>query len=159
MLKEAIEKSRDLSHELGPPVLYSGKLDAIFEWLAGQMESKHGQTVHVEIRSDANSDSEAVRSFLYRSAREILFNVVKHADTQEVKLRLQRVRGELWLTISDKGRGFDVASLVQTAGSGLRTIHERTELLGGRMKVRSAPGKGSIFFIAVPDAGAGHDYL
>lgn len=44
MVREAIEKSRNLSHELGPPVLYHNQLDAVFEWLAGQMESKHGLT-------------------------------------------------------------------------------------------------------------------
>ena len=157
MLKDAIEKSRSLSHELGPPVLYSGRLDAIFDWLAGQMESKHGMTVCVEICGGADSHSEAVRSFLYRAAREILFNAAKHAQAREVKLRLQRARDELWLTISDKGRGFDLASLAETAGLGLLTIRERAELLGGRMTIKSAPGRGSIFFVAVPDAGAGHD--
>ena len=88
MLKEAIEKSRDLSHELGPPVLYHNQLDAVFEWLAGQMESKHGLTVQVEIRGGADSNSEPVRSFLYRTAQEILFNTAKHAHVHEAKLRL-----------------------------------------------------------------------
>jgi PAS domain S-box-containing protein len=151
MLKEAIEKSRSLSHELGPPVLYHNQLDAVFEWLAGQMESKHGLTVHVEIRGGADSESESVRSFLYRTAQEILFNAAKHAGVREAKLRLQRVREELWLTISDKGRGFDPAALAGTAGLGLSTIRERAGLLGGRMTIKSAPGKGSIFLIAVPD--------
>ena len=90
---------------LGPPVLYRGDLDAVFEWLADQMESKHGLTVQVEIRGHADSNSEPVRSFLYRTAQEILFNTAKHAEVSEAKLRLQRVRDELWLTISDKGRG------------------------------------------------------
>ncbi len=151
MLKDAIEKSRSLSHELGPPVLYHGQLDAVFEWLADQMESKHGLTVHVEVRGQANSDSEPVRSFLYRTAQELLFNVAKHAQAREAKLRLQRVREELWLTVSDKGRGFDPAALTGTAGFGLPTIRERAKLLGGRMTIKSAPGQGSIFFITVPD--------
>jgi PAS domain S-box-containing protein len=154
MLKDAIEKSRSLSHELGPPVLYGGALDAVFEWLAGQMERKHGLTVRVEVRRHANSRSEPVRSFLYRAAQEILFNAAKHAQVREARLRLQRVRQELWLTISDRGCGFDPASLAQTAGFGLLTIRERAELLGGRMTIKSAPGKGSIFFITVPDVGA-----
>jgi PAS domain S-box-containing protein len=157
MLKDAIEKSRSLSHELGPPVLHSGSLHAILDWLAGQMESKHGLTVRVEIRRDADSDSEAVRSFLYRAAREILFNAAKYAHAREAILRLQRVRDALWLTISDKGQGFDVTSLAETDGFGLLTIRERAELLGGRMKIKSTPGKGSTFFIAVPDPVAGHD--
>lgn len=151
MLKEAIEKSRTLSHELGPPVLHRGGLDTIFEWLAGQMESKHGLTVHVDIHDQADSDSEPVRTFLYRTAHEILFNIVKHAQVQSARLRLQRVRDELWLIVSDKGRGFDSAALAQAAGFGLSTIRERVELLGGRIKIQSAPGRGSIFFITVPD--------
>ena len=154
MLKEAIDKSRSLSHELGPPVLYHNRLDAVFEWLGGQMENRHGLIVRVRIRGEVDSNSEAVRSFLYRTAQEILFNTVKYAQVREATLRLQRVRDELWLTISDKGRGFDPASLAQTAGFGLSTIRERAELLGGRMKVKSAPGKGCILFIAVPDVRA-----
>jgi PAS domain S-box-containing protein len=151
MLQEAIEKSRNLSHELGPPVLYHNQLDAVFEWLADQMESRHGLTVRVEVRGHAESNSEPVRSFLFRTAQEILFNAAKHARVREARLRLQRVRDELWLTISDKGRGFDPAALAQTAGFGLSTIRERAALLGGHMTIRSAPGKGSIFFITVPD--------
>ncbi len=151
MLKEAIEKTRNLSHELGPPALYGNKLDAVFEWLAGQMESKHGLTVQVEIRDGADSQSAPVRSLLYRTAQEILFNAAKHAQIREAKLRLQRVRDELWLTISDRGRGFDPASLAQTTGYGLLNIRERVELLGGRMTIKSAPGRGSIFFVTVPD--------
>jgi signal transduction histidine kinase len=159
MLKEAIEKSRNLSHELGPPALCRGSLEAVFEWLAGQMERNHGLTVRVGIRHHADSDSEPVRSVLYGAAREILFNAAKYADVREIRLRLQRVHQELWLTLSDRGRGFDPALLAQAAGLGLTMVRERVELLGGRIRLKSAPGRGSIFFIAIPDApsdGAAH---
>lgn len=154
MLKEAIEKSRNLSHELGPPVLYRDRLDTMFEWLASQMEKRHGLTVRVEICGSLDCRSEPVRSFLYRTAQEILFNIVKHAEVREARLRLQRVRNELWLTIIDRGRGFEPASLVEMTGFGLLTIRERARLIGGRMKIKSAPAKGSIFFITAPDLGA-----
>ncbi len=52
---------------------------------------------------------------------------------------------------SEPGRGFDPASLAQSPGYGLLTIRERVQLLGGWMRIKSAPGQGSIFFIAVPD--------
>ena len=152
MLKDAIEKSRSLSHELGPAVLAQSSLDDTFEWLARQMESQHGLVVHVQTRGRTESHSEPVRSFLYRAAREILFNVVKHARVSEAHLRLQRVRDQLRLTISDKGRGFDLQALVETSGFGLLSVRERVEFLGGRMKIKSALGKGSTFLIAVPDA-------
>jgi PAS domain S-box-containing protein len=154
ILKDAIEKSRNLSRELCPPVLYQGSLEDLCHCLASQMESKHGLAVQLEIRGGVNSGSEPARSFLYRAVQELLFNVVKHARVREAKLRLQRVRNELWLTVSDKGSGFDTESLDQTGGYGLMSIRERAELLGGRMKIKSIPGRGSIFFVAIPDSGA-----
>lgn len=150
MLKDAIEKSRSLSHELSPAVLSQSDLDETFEWLARQMQSKHGLTVHVEIRGQVELHSEPLRALLYKAAREMLFNVVKHADVTEARLRLRRVRGQLWLTISDKGKGFDPTSLAEAAGLGLLSIRERVELLGGRMKIRSVEGRGSTLLITVP---------
>lgn len=154
MIEEAIEKAGRLSNELGPPVECGNRLDAIFEWLADRMRRKHDLVVHTEFPGVVRSDSEAVRSFLCSTAEELLLNVAKHAQVKEANLRLQQVQDEFLLIISDWGRGFDPASLAKTGGLGLLTIRERTESLGGRIKIQSAPGKGSVFFIAVPDADA-----
>ncbi len=151
ILKDAIEKSRSLSHELSPAVLYQSDLGETFEWLARQLKAKHGLTVHVESRGRIDSASEPLKVFLFRTAQEILFNVVKHARVREARLRLQRMRGDIWLTVSDQGQGFDPRALAKAEGFGLLSIRERIELLGGRMKIRSAPGRGSTFLIAVPD--------
>jgi PAS domain S-box-containing protein len=151
ILKDAIEKSRSLSHELSPAVLYQSDLGETFEWLARQLKTKHGLTVHVESRDRIDSTSEALKVFLFKTAQEVLFNVVKHARVREARLRIQRLRGSLWLTISDQGQGFDPRSLGRTGGFGLLSIRERIELLGGRMKIRSAKGRGSTFLITVPD--------
>jgi len=153
MLKEAIDKSRSLSHELSP-VFYQVDLADVFEWLAGQMQSRHGLTVRVEVRGRADSPSQAMKAFLYKAAHEMLFNIVKHAGVGKATLRLRRMRKRLWLTISDQGHGFDPKTLAKTSGFGLLTIRERVELLGGRMRIKSAKGRGSIFLIAVPDPAA-----
>jgi signal transduction histidine kinase len=152
MLRDAIEQSRTLSHELSPAVLYQSDLGETFEWLARQVQTKHGLTVHTEVHGLVDSESESIKAFLYRTGQEILFNTVKHAKVQEVRLRLQRKRDRLWLTIADQGDGFDPGALGLSAGFGLLSIRERVGLLGGRMRIRSAPGKGSTFLIAVPDA-------
>ena len=150
MLKEAIDKSRSLSHELSP-VLYQVDLADVFEWLAGQMQSKHGLAVRVEVRGLADAPSEVMKAFFYKAAHEMLFNVIKHAGVGKATLRLRHMRGQLWLTISDRGQGFDSKALAGTSGFGLLTIRERVELLGGRMRIRSTRGRGSTFLIAVPD--------
>jgi PAS domain S-box-containing protein len=156
MLREAIEKSRSLSHELSPAVLYQSDLGETFEWLARQVQAKHGLTVHLEVHGRIDSPSEPIKAFLFRAAQEILFNAAKHAQVKEARLRLQRRRGQLWLTVADRGRGFDPQTLSQTSGFGLFSIRERVELLGGRMKIRSAKGRGAVFLIAVDDGAGEH---
>ncbi len=151
LLDEAIDKSRSLSHELSPAAPYENDLAETFEQLARQFEATHGLLVHVEIRGRIAPRSERLRSFLHKAGRELLFNVVKYAGVPEARLRLQCLRRSVWLTISDKGCGFDPDTLGETGGSGLLSIRERVRLLRGRMKIRTGAGKGSTFLIAVPD--------
>jgi len=151
LLVEAIGKSRSLSHELRPPGLAQSDLRETFEWLASQVQAKHGLTVHLDVRDRLGLRTEPIKTLLYKAAQEMLFNVVKHAQVREARLRLRRRRGNICLAVSDKGRGFDPQGLGSSAGSGLLNIRERVNLLGGRMKVRSARGKGSTFLIVLPD--------
>jgi CheY-like chemotaxis protein len=81
----------------------------------------------------------------------MLFNVVKHAEVREAAVRVRRIGRYVCLGVSDQGRGFDPRELKETPGVGLFSIRERTELLGGRMKVKSVKGKGSTFRLMVPD--------
>ena len=152
MLKDAIEKSRGLSHELSPAILYHGDFTETLGWLASQMQAKHGLVVHVHAYGPSHVQSDAIKTFLYKTAQELLFNVVKHARVKEARIRVRRRGPCVCLSVSDRGRGFDPQELRETAGFGLLSIRERIELLGGRMKIRSAEGKGSTFFIVVPES-------
>ncbi len=150
MLKDAIEKSRSLSHELSPAVLHHGDLAETLRWLADQVHSKHGLAVHVHAHGQVRLPSDALKGFLYRAAQELLFNVVKHARVSEAGIRVRQYGWCVGLSVSDRGRGFDPQELRHAAGFGLLNIRERIELLGGRMKIRSGKGQGSRFVIVVP---------
>jgi PAS domain S-box-containing protein len=152
MLVEAIEKSRSLSHELSPPGLSKSDPHETFEWLTQQFQTKHGLTVSLDACERIELPSEPLRAILYKAAQEMLFNVVKHAGVTEARLRLRRRGGYICLSVSDRGRGFDPKGPGRTGGFGLLSIRERVKLLGGRMKVRSAKGRGSTFLIVVPDS-------
>ncbi len=150
MLTDAIEKSRNLSHEISPAVLYRGTFSEALEWLAHQAKAKYGLDVTVDSIGEVDTQSDAIRSFLYKAAQELLFNVSKHAQTKAASLRVRRVGSDISLIVSDRGQGFETRKIKETAGFGLLTLRERAELLGGRMHIRSTPGKGSTFRIAVP---------
>jgi PAS domain S-box-containing protein len=152
MLKEAIDKSRSLSHELSPAMLHMNDLAEVLGWLARHMHAKHGMVVRVDVRGEPTLRSEALTMFLFRTAQEMLLNVVKHAEVHEAAIRVRRIGRYVGLSVLDRGCGFDPRELKETAGLGLLSIRERVELLGGRMKIKSAEGKGSGFHIVVPDA-------
>jgi PAS domain S-box-containing protein len=151
MLMQAIQTSRSLSHELSPVMLNHGDLGETLEWLAGQIRAKHGLDVQVRTDGAVDSPSDALKAFVYRAAQELLFNIVKHARVDRAQTRLRQTGRCLCLTVSDRGRGFDPRDLKATTGFGLLGIRERVQSLGGRMRIRSAPGKGSTFFLAVSD--------
>jgi PAS domain S-box-containing protein len=151
LLKDAIGRSRSLSHELSPAVLRHGSLGDTLDWLAGQMQAKHGLIVHVAPDGEVHLKSDALTVFLYKAAQELLFNVVKHARVNEASIRVRRHGRVIGLSVSDKGRGFDPQKVREAPGFGLFSIRERAETLCGRMKIKSAPGQGSTFYVAVPD--------
>ncbi|OHB63241.1 MAG: hypothetical protein A2Y76_09745 [Planctomycetes bacterium RBG_13_60_9] len=155
LLNEAIDQSRSLSHELSSPALSHSDLCQVFAWLARQMQTKHGLTVHLDVCDRIELASEPLRVLLYKTVQELLFNVIKHAGVREATLRLRRRRDRICLSVSDKGQGFDAADSGHALGFGLLSVRERIEFLGGRMKIRSAKGKGSTFLIAVPESHPG----
>ena len=89
--------------------------------------------------------------FLFRAARELLSNAVRHAGVHEVAIRLRRMGRYAGLRVWDQGCGFDPQELKETSGFGLLSIRERVELLGGRVKIASAVGRGTRVQIVVPD--------
>jgi signal transduction histidine kinase len=151
MLREAIEKSRSLSHELSPDVLSRNDLAETFRWLADRMYASHGLRVRVDARSEATLQSDAITIFLFRAVQEMLSNVIQHAGVRDAAIRMSRHGRYVRVSVSDRGKGFDPQAPKETPGFGLFNIRERAELLGGRMKVRSRPGEGSTLSIIVPD--------
>ena len=90
---------------------------------------------------------------LYRIVQEVLNNVRKHAEASLVELSLSFEDDAIKLRITDNGVGFDPAAVRSTSvdgGFGLRGLQERARLLGGWLKIESAPGQGTIMEIEVP---------
>lgn len=147
LVGQCLTESRSLTVELCPPVLYDGGLVAAVEWLARRMEEQHSLRVDVRACDDVEPLDETIRLLLFQGARELLFNVVKHAKAERAEIELQ-CDGPDWvcLTIRDRGVGFDSAKIDgqgANRGFGLFSIRERVELLGGRMEVETAAGQGT----------------
>lgn len=151
LLEQAIDRSRSLSHEFNPPMLRRHGLSAGLQWLAKRMHQLHELQVTVDVDPDANPRGDWICTFLYRSAQELLFNVVKHAGVAEAHMSLTLEHGCVVLRVQDRGRGVDPKVLQGDAtGLGLLSIQERANLFGGRFEIRSHEGVGSTFTLALP---------
>jgi signal transduction histidine kinase len=74
--------------------------------------------------------------------------MLRHAQARHFKARLTFESGEVRLTFSDDGRGFDHAG--RHEGFGLRGIAERVDTMGGQLSIQSESGKGTTISIALP---------
>jgi PAS domain S-box-containing protein len=153
LLRDSINAAKSLTLELSPPVLHGIGLAEALRWLAGWMKETHDLTVEVESTVDLQPDPDGVSVLLFLAARELLFNVVKHAGVKTARLVLQRgERQSVRLIVSDQGRGID-ACLVKpqaAAGFGLYSIRERLGLLGGQMIIQGQPGAGTAITLEAP---------
>jgi len=153
VLGEAIGTSRSLTAELSPPMLYDAGLTAALHWLVRWFEERYGLLVDVEAEELGNTTPETTRSVLFQAARELLFNVVKHAGVNRARIELRRLPDdELELVVSDQGAGFSPTQIGPTeeGGFGLFHLTERLVLLGGRLEVQSAPGQGTRIRVQAP---------
>jgi len=88
------------------------------------------------------------RQHVLQIAREALTNAARHANAQEVTVRLEYTPTKLCLSITDDGVG--LSSIPNSNGHGLRNIRERTRLLNGMLDIDTAPGEGLTVLLTVP---------
>ncbi len=155
LLAECIAESRSLTVELCPPVLHEAGLAAAIEWLARHMEQTCNLSVETELDPRAEPESEEMRILLFGAVRELLFNVVKHAATRSARVAMRALADDVVrVTVSDQGAGCPSAAAIldneTTSGFGLFSIRERLELMGGRLEIETAPGRGTGVSIWAP---------
>lgn len=153
LIHNALMYTRELISELKPPpVLDKEDIGKILSWVAKKME-KHGLKVTIKDDGEPKPLNEEIRTTLYQCVRELLFNVVKHADVNEATMVLASSKKRVRVTIEDQGKGFDMdgkPAPTDEGGFGLFNILERMDLLGGRLEIFSVPGKGTKATLCAP---------
>ena len=145
LMDQAIGYTRSLTFELSPPVLYELGLGPALDWLGETFARKHRLKIEVHdgCRRDLPDD---LRVLFFKSARELLHNVVKHANATRVSIELTCPADQILLEVGDDGCGFIHAAthdLPRDRSFGLFSIEERLRQLGGRLEIRTAPGEGT----------------
>lgn len=154
LIAEAIEATRSLTFELSSPVLYELGLEAALESVVDRLAQATDVRFDFTSESGPKPLSEDGSVLLFRSAREILLNIVKHARARCATVTVRRVRNEIRIRVTDDGVGFDVARVMDPAGSGmghgLLSAVAQVRSLGGSLEVEAMPGAGTSCLIIAP---------
>jgi signal transduction histidine kinase len=152
--QQAIRQVKTLSFQLRPAQLeLLGFVAAVKATLDRQRDASGLQSV-VRVRGHPPLQLLPAHAVALRILQEGMTNVLRHAQARRVVVRLRFGPGDgLMLTVGDDGRGFDVAASLAGGLSeknlGLHGMLERAELMGGRLRFRASPGRGSVLRLAL----------
>jgi signal transduction histidine kinase len=154
-LVEAIQDTRTLTFELSSPLLYKLGLEkAIAAWLRDQIGIPFNLETDFLDDGQEKPLTEDEQVILFRNVRELLVNVVHHAQATEIQVSIEREVANIIITVQDDGIGFDSGSALQYEypedGFGLFSIQERMADFGGSLEIISAPGMGCTAVLTAP---------
>jgi CheY-like chemotaxis protein len=156
LIDQSLTYTRTVVAELMPPTLRQFGLAAGLRWLGERMEQQ-GLLVHVDAPAMAPALSEDHTTMLYQCVRELLFNVLKHAETDRASVTMiHDGQGKLEIVVHDDGVGCDPIAIRESKGDkfGLFSIRERMEAIDGWMELESQPGAGTTVRLGIT-VGAG----
>jgi signal transduction histidine kinase len=147
-----LEDVHRLILDLRPSVLDDLGLLSAIRWYGDRHLGSRGISVRCEF-GDVSRLPPEMETALFRMCQEALSNVARHAQATAVLVQVGVEGEEVVIDIEDDGKGFDPASTSRPDGRrpwGLMGIGERAEILGGKARIDSAPGKGTRVTVRIP---------
>ncbi len=144
---------RQLCDDLYPHIMDRSDLEEALQWLIRTLEMQSG--IMMELSYHASSEElkqEPLKSTVFRSIRELIMNVMKHAEATFCSIQVHTRDNHLIIQVTDDGLGFNVHTTFDTATGhfGLISIQSSIQHLGGEFTVHSTPGKGTTISIRLP---------
>ena len=96
-----------------------------------------------------NNLSFSVKRNLFLAYKEAIHNILKHAEATKVRVECQKQHGNLWVTITDNGKGFDL-EVTRNKGNGLQNFQKRMAEISGAIQIESKIGAGSKLTFVIP---------
>jgi signal transduction histidine kinase len=120
----------------------------------GELLERVAQSTSLKLESHLENVDDVIKghaaTHVYRIVQEALNNVIKHSGADRARFTLERDIKCVRLHLSDFGVGFDTTRIRRNGGLGLTSIAERSQMLGGSLKLQSTPGTGTDLVIELP---------
>ena len=153
LLAEAIQKTRSITTDLSPPLMFDTGAATCLQWLSRWAKAKLSLEIESSIEGTDRPISEEIGYLLFRSLKELLFNIQKHAEVNEASITIRFDDDDhLEACVVDRGKGFNPAEImgVTPENFGLLSVVEQVKAMAGTIDFDSAPGKGTKVIISLP---------
>ena len=151
LAEQTIENLRRLTRALRPIYLEDLGLVTALEMLASEMSQTDQLVVDFQKTGQERRLSRDVELALYRIAQEALNNVLKHSRATRADLKISFGVSEVQMAVRDNGTGFHVPNspteFAPNGHFGLLGVHERADLIGAKLEIESALGKGTRLMV------------
>ncbi|HVP21272.1 MAG TPA: sensor histidine kinase [Anaerolineaceae bacterium] len=148
------QKVRTFIFELRPMSLDDLGLYPTIKRYAEAFKEQTGYDVTLTLTGQEQRFESFVEVLVFRALQELMGNAARHNLDAPSKVQITVIimveDNLIKVSVSDNGKGFDPAILVNSEGIGLKLIRERVEMLGGYMDIDAVPGQGSKISFQVP---------
>ncbi len=149
-ISDVINGMRQMSRNIMPPTLGDlGLIDSVFDLIE---TINRTQAINIEFDFFDFQEtylSENKQLMTFRIIQEQLNNIIKHAQAENVSIKLYNNEYETFLEITDDGKGFDIKTVKK--GLGLANIRNRAEIFSGTVTINTSPGHGCQLIVYVPN--------
>jgi signal transduction histidine kinase len=150
LIDDTVKTVRRIATELRPGILDDLGLIAAIEWQSQEFEKRNGirSEFHTNL-SDLHLERD-LSTNIFRVYQEALTNILRHASATSVNTKFERTNGDLILTVTDNGRGFDINEPKNKNALGLMGMKERALIFQGEFTIQSEKLKGTTITLKVP---------
>lgn len=149
IIDEAVKEVRTISHNMMPTALMNyGIVEAISE-LVRRINDSNKVRINFD-KSTFNSKLEKETEItLYRVIQEIINNMLKHSNADNIDIKFSENKSKIILSIIDNGIGFDTSKINESKGIGWKNIQSRVLMINGKIDINSQVGLGTKINITI----------
>ena len=145
-----IHSAKRIASELRPSILDDLGLIEAIESQSQEFQARSGIATSFDSTLDTIPLNREQSSAVFRIFQEALTNILRHANATRVDVTADEQAGEFILTIRDNGKGITDKAKSQPLSLGLLGMQERTHLVGGKIDIQGAAGKGTTITLRIP---------
>lgn len=157
MTEEAADATRVITFEISPPVLHELGFESAIEWFLERISQRFNIKTQLTMEPGRAFVDADIEVFAFRAVQELVVNAVKHANPSTITVSKQHGPGNVTLTVTDDGKGFDTEQLWKTGselkGYGLFSIKERVNHFDGKINIESHEGEGTKVVLTLSTEG------